>query len=76
MDVAARHQVGLCLSNEMLHEAGRDGPLFEAGVVTGPVDTNVHGRSAALTFGSSKAIDYPRVFGWARTLHHTHLKVG
>jgi adenylate cyclase len=49
MDVAARHQVGLCLSDEMLHAAGRDGPLFEAGVLTGPVETNVRGRSAALT---------------------------
>jgi adenylate cyclase len=49
MDVAARHQVGLCLSDEMLHVAGRDGPLFEAGVLTGPVETNVRGRSAALT---------------------------
>jgi adenylate cyclase len=48
MDVVTRHQVGLCLSDEMLHAAGGDGPLFRAGVVIGPVETNVRSRSVAL----------------------------
>jgi len=48
MEVAARHGVELALSVKLLRAAGRDSQLFEAGALTGPVETQVRGRSGSL----------------------------
>jgi adenylate cyclase len=47
MEVAARHGVELALSADMLREAG-DGGLAEAGVLRGPMETRIRGRSGML----------------------------
>jgi adenylate cyclase len=48
MEVAANHGVELAVSNELLHTAGRDCALFKSGVLTGPSETRIRGRSASL----------------------------
>jgi adenylate cyclase len=48
MEVAANHGVELAASNELLRAAGRDCALYKSGVLTGPRETRIRGRSAAL----------------------------
>jgi adenylate cyclase len=48
MEVAASHGVELAASNELLRAAGRDCALYKSGVLTGPRQTRIRGRSAAL----------------------------
>ena len=48
MEVAASHGVELAASNELLRAAGRDCALYKSGVLTGPRETRIRGRSAAL----------------------------
>jgi adenylate cyclase len=46
--VAAGHEVELAVSDEMLHAAGRNSSLFDVGVLTGPIETRLRGRSGSL----------------------------
>jgi adenylate cyclase len=48
MEVAARHGAELAVSDELLRAAGRESQLFEAGALTGPVETRLRGRSGSL----------------------------
>jgi adenylate cyclase len=48
MEVAAGHGVELALSDELFRAVGRDRSLFEAGVLTGAVETRLRGRSGSL----------------------------
>ena len=48
MEVAAGHGVELALSDELFRAVGRDRSLFQAGVLTGPVETRLRGRSGSL----------------------------
>jgi len=48
MEVAANHGVELAASNELLRAAGRDCALYKSGVLTGPRETRIRGRSGAL----------------------------
>jgi adenylate cyclase len=48
MEVAANHGVELAAGNELLRAAGRDCALYKSGVLTGPRQTRIRGRSAAL----------------------------
>jgi len=49
MEVAANHGVELAVSNELLRTAGRDCALFKSGVLSGPRETRIRGRSGSLT---------------------------
>ena len=49
MEVAADHGAKLALSNEFLHAAGRDCPLFKSGILAGPSEARIRGRSGSLT---------------------------
>jgi adenylate cyclase len=49
MEVAANHGVELAASNELLRAAGRDCALYKSGVLTGPRETRIRGRSGALS---------------------------
>jgi adenylate cyclase len=48
MEVAANHGVELAVSNELLRAAGRDCALYKSGVLTGPRETRIRGRSGSL----------------------------
>jgi adenylate cyclase len=48
MEVAASHGVELAASNELLRAAGRDCALYKSGVLTGPRETRIRGRSGLL----------------------------
>ena len=48
MEVAADHGAELAVSDEMLQAAGRDSALFKAGVLTGPIETQIRGRTGSL----------------------------
>jgi adenylate cyclase len=48
MEVAAGRGVELALSDELFRAVGRDRSLFEAGALTGPVETRLRGRSGSL----------------------------
>jgi adenylate cyclase len=48
MEVAANHGAKLALSDELLRVAGRDCALFRSGVLTGPNETQIRGRSGSL----------------------------
>jgi adenylate cyclase len=48
MEVAANHGAKLALSDELLHVAGRDCALFKSGILTGPIETQIRGRSGSL----------------------------
>lgn len=48
MEVAARQGAAFALSDDLLREAGPDCALFERGVLTGPRETRVRGRSRPL----------------------------
>jgi adenylate cyclase len=49
MEVAASHGAKLALSDELLRAAGRDCALFQSGVLVGPSETRIRGRSGLLT---------------------------
>jgi adenylate cyclase len=48
MEVAANHGVELAASNELLRAAGRDCALYKSGVLIGPRQTRIRGRSGSL----------------------------
>jgi adenylate cyclase len=48
MEVAASHGAELALSDELLHAAGRDCALSKSGILTGPSETGIRGRSGLL----------------------------
>jgi adenylate cyclase len=48
MEVAANHGVELALSNELLITAGQDCAVLKSGVLTGPQETRIRGRSASI----------------------------
>jgi adenylate cyclase len=48
MEVAARHGATLALSDELLRKAGPDCALLGQGILTGPRETRIRGRAAAL----------------------------
>jgi adenylate cyclase len=48
MEVAAEHGEELALSDELLQAAGRDCALCKSGVLTGPNETRIRGRSGSL----------------------------
>ena len=49
MEVAARQGAALALSDDLLRQAGPECALFESGVLTGPRETRIRGRSRALS---------------------------
>jgi adenylate cyclase len=49
MEVAADHAAELAVSNDMLKAAGSDRALFESGVLTGPLETQIRGRAGSLS---------------------------
>jgi adenylate cyclase len=49
MEVAARHGVRLALSDTLRVEAERSGARLQIGSLSGPVDTQIRGRSGSLT---------------------------
>jgi adenylate cyclase len=49
MEVAARHGVEIAVSDELLRAAGPNSALFLSGVLTGPHETRIRGRSGSLT---------------------------
>ena len=48
MEVAAGHGAELALSDDMLQSAGRDCALFKSGILRGPMETQIRGRSGSL----------------------------
>jgi adenylate cyclase len=48
MEVAAKHGTALAVSDDLLRKAGPKCALFEFGVLTGPRETQIRGRSRAL----------------------------
>ncbi|MGH6705036.1 MAG: adenylate/guanylate cyclase domain-containing protein [Bradyrhizobium sp.] len=57
MEVAANHGAQLAVSNELIRAAGQDSSVFNSGVLAGPSDTRIRGRSGTLSvwFWRSKA---------------------
>jgi adenylate cyclase len=49
MEVAANHGAELALSNELLRTAGPDCAVFKSGVLAGPHETRIRGRSGSLS---------------------------
>jgi adenylate cyclase len=49
MEVAARQGVALALSDDLLRQAGPNCALFDFGILTGPRETRIRGRSRALS---------------------------
>ncbi len=49
MEVAARQGAELAMSDDMLRVAGPDNALSTSGVLSGPLDTQIRGRSGSLT---------------------------
>jgi adenylate cyclase len=48
MEVAAAHDTELALSDDMLQAAGRDSALFKSGTLSGPIESQIRGRSGSL----------------------------
>ena len=48
MEVAAGHGAELALSDDMLQVAGGDSALFKSGILSGPMETQIRGRSGSL----------------------------
>jgi len=48
MEVAAGHGAELALSDDMLQVAGRDCALLKSGILNGPMETHIRGRSGSL----------------------------
>lgn len=68
MEVAARQGVALALSDDLLRRAGPESALLEFGILTGPSQTRIRGRSGALSVwlwrndsGASNDSDAPSV---------------
>jgi adenylate cyclase len=59
MEVAANHGMQLALSDELVCAAGRECAVFESGVLTGPHETWIRGRSGSLTIWLWRS-DIPR----------------
>ena len=67
MEVAANHGVQLAVSNELLRTAGSECAAFKSGALTGPIDTQIRGRSrharglavAELTLGEERPSKEP-----------------
>jgi adenylate cyclase len=49
MGIAAVHGAALAVSAALLKAAGRDGALHASGVLEGPIDTDIRGRSGSLS---------------------------
>ena len=49
MEVAAKQGAALALSDDLLRRAGPECALLEFGVLTGPRETRIRGRSRALS---------------------------
>jgi adenylate cyclase len=49
MEVAAEQHAALAVSDDLLRQAGPECALFELGVLTGPRETRIRGRSRALS---------------------------
>ena len=49
MEVAAKNGAALALSDDLLRQAGPQCALFESGVLTGPRETQIRGRTGALS---------------------------
>ncbi|WP_029585243.1 CHASE2 domain-containing protein [Bradyrhizobium sp. URHD0069] len=49
MEVAAEQRAALAVSDDLLRQAGPECALFELGVLTGPRETRIRGRSRALS---------------------------
>jgi adenylate cyclase len=54
MEVAAKHGAALALSDDLLRQAGPQCALFESGVLTGPRETQIRGRTGALSVWLSR----------------------
>jgi adenylate cyclase len=48
MEVAAGHGAEFALSDNMLRVAGDDCALFKSGILSGPMETQIRGRSGSL----------------------------
>jgi adenylate cyclase len=48
MEVAAGHGAELALSDDLLEVAGHDSAVFRSGVLSGPMETQIRGRSGSL----------------------------
>ncbi|QND47212.1 adenylate/guanylate cyclase domain-containing protein [Rhizobium lusitanum] len=48
MEVAARNQAEIAISNDLLHSAGRDSLPYIEGKLEGPVETSLRGRAGSL----------------------------
>ncbi|EJN05380.1 adenylate/guanylate cyclase domain-containing protein [Phyllobacterium sp. YR531] len=49
MEVAASNKAELALSSEILHVAGSDSAPYKTGALTGPLETEIRGRSGSVT---------------------------
>ena len=49
MEVAAKQGAVLAVSDDLLRQAGRDSALHASGILTGPKETRIRGRSRALS---------------------------
>lgn len=49
MEVAARHGAALAVSDDLLRQAGPGSALHESGILTGPKETRIRGRTRALS---------------------------
>jgi adenylate cyclase len=59
MEVAANHGVQLALSNELIRAAGQECAVFKSGVVTGPYETWIRGRSGSLAIWLWRSHPHP-----------------
>ena len=48
MEVAARHNAEVAVSDDLLRAAGRECELIKSGVLSGPMDSQIRGRSGSL----------------------------
>ena len=48
MEVAAGHHAELAVSDDMLKMSGRDCALYKEGVLSGPIEAQLRGRSGSL----------------------------
>jgi adenylate cyclase len=49
MEVAAKQGAALAVSDDLLRQAGPGCALFGSGILTGPMETRLRGRSRALS---------------------------
>jgi adenylate cyclase len=48
MEVAAKHGAEVALSDELVQIISRDCELFKSGILRGPMETQIRGRSGSL----------------------------